>query len=294
MPTEFQITGRLVQGDPYKAQPPSRDPKTKQVKVDPLTGQPVAGQFFVAIAIPKNSAQRLVIGGLPTWEQTKAALDAEARNAWPQFFPAGGVAPRPELPVGCTNPTFANKIIDGDGADDKGQPYSRLEGYAGCWVVKCGSMFAPKVHEWTANGWAETMHTGRVVKCGDYVTVKGDCKTNGSQQSPGVYMNLAGVAFEREGEAIISSGGIDPDAAYGSRGGPTAAAASPSTAAATAPSSTTAAHGEAPAPYTGYVDAAPPPPTGPVMLPAAQGISYEAYRAKGWTDELLRANGFMQ
>ena len=285
MPTEFQITGQLVQGDPYKAQPPSKDPRTKLVKTDPVTGQPVAGQFFVAVAIPKNAAARIVIPGLPTYEQTKLALDAEARSAWPQFFPAGGVAPRPELPVGCTNPSFANKIIDGDGTDDKGQPYSRLEGYAGCWVIKCGSMFAPKVHEWTANGWAETIHTGRIVKPGDYVTVKGDCKTNGSTQSPGMYMNLGGVAFEREGAAIVSAAGIDPDAAYGSRaGGPTSAgAANPPATAATVPNSPTASPGEPPA----------PPPAGPVMLPAANGIPYEAYKAKGWTDEVLRAQGYM-
>mgnify|MGYP000119593302 CR=1 FL=1 len=44
---------------------------------------------------------------------------------------------------------------------------------------------------------------------------------------------------------------------------------------------------------------APPPapiasPSSPVMLPAAQGATYEQMVAVGWTDETLRANGMMQ
>lgn len=43
---------------------------------------------------------------------------------------------------------------------------------------------------------------------------------------------------------------------------------------------------------------APPPPqvataTGPVMLPAANGIPYESYRSSGWSDEALIQNGMM-
>jgi hypothetical protein len=30
------------------------------------------------------------------------------------------------------------------------------------------------------------------------------------------------------------------------------------------------------------------------MLPAANGITYDAYKAQGWTDEQLVASGFMQ
>jgi hypothetical protein len=79
----------------------------------------------------------------------------------------------------------------------------------------------------------------------------------------------------------------------------------------------------APAPYTGYMGApaagptptagvapvaspaapvptAPPsapiasPTSGPVMLPAANGATYEQMIAAGWTDETLRAHGMMQ
>lgn len=296
----FTLIGRLVQGDPHKQQPPSKDPRTKQVKVDPKTGQPVQGQFFVAVAIAKNPAQRFTVAGLPTYEQTKAELDANAKAAWPQFFgqPAAGLQIGPELPAGCTNPKFANKIIDGDGFDENGQPYSAKEGYAGHWVVKCASYYAPKVYEWTPTGWQETVRTGRTIKCGDYISVTGNDKTNGSDQSPGMYMNLDGVTFEKEGPEIVSTGSVDPNDRFGSRGGNAAHAGNASGGAATTQSSATAGAGN----YSGYMDTdtppppgddAPPPPSGPVMTEKAAGKPYESFTAKGWTDAQLRANGYI-
>jgi len=60
-----------------------------------------------------------------------------------------------------------------------------------------------------------------------------------------------------------------------------------------------------PAPYSGYMPPAgppaappappmtPPPPAGPVMTAQAGATTYEAFRAAGWTDEQLRAGGYM-
>lgn len=290
--SEFTITGRIVQGDPHKPGQPSKDPRTKQVKINPATGQPVAGQFFIAVAVPKTD---------PNWPTIKANLDADARTAWPQFFGTplpGAPTVGPELPAGCTNPKFSNKIIDGDGFDEKGVPYASKEGFAGHWVVKMASQFAPKVWEWR-NGWEETIHTGRVVKCGDYVSASGTTASNQSTESPGMYMNLGAVAFEREGPYIASATQIDPNAAFGARGAPAtgthptpAPAASPTPPAASAPPvSPTAAPGSPP--YDGYM-APPPPASSPVMLPAANGVTYEAYKAAGWSDDQLRAGGMMQ
>lgn len=57
----------------------------------------------------------------------------------------------------------------------------------------------------------------------------------------------------------------------------------------------------APAPYSGFIPATPaappvpaPAPTGRVMLPAANGASYEAMIAGGWTDAMLIQHGMMQ
>ena len=70
-------------------------------------------------------------------------------------------------------------------------------------------------------------------------------------------------------------------------------------AAATPPAPPVTAAPAAPAPPVPTVPhtailAGPPAPPAHVMLPAAQGASYEACIAAGWTDELLVANGMMQ
>jgi hypothetical protein len=305
--SEFTVTGRLVQGDPHKQGNPPKDRKTKQVKIG-KDGQPMPGRFFTAVAIPKNPAQRLQIPGMTPFEQTKAQLDADARAAWPQFFGTplpGAPAVGPELPAGCTNPNFANKIIDGDGFDENGQPFSTREGYAGCWVVKADSQFAPKVWEWGASGWQEMGGpTGRFVKCGDYVSITGTCTSNQSQESPGMYMNLNAVTFEQEGPAIVSAAAVDPNAAFGARGTPgnAAPAANPAPPVHTAPTSPTAAPGNpAPPPYAGYMapPANPPAPpvapvpAGPTMTAKAAGATYESFIAQGWTDETMRQHGYI-
>lgn len=38
---------------------------------------------------------------------------------------------------------------------------------------------------------------------------------------------------------------------------------------------------------------APPPSSGPVMTAKAAGVTYEQFLAQGWTDDMLRANGYM-
>jgi hypothetical protein len=305
MGTRFTLTGRLVQGDPCNLGPVQKDDRTGQIKMT-KAGEPLR-QFFCAIAIPKAPAQRHIISGNPTFEDVKVALDQEARSAWPQFFGNRPMGPTysASLPLDCTNPKFANKIVDGDGFDDKGQPNNVKDGWAGCWVVKCVTMFAPKVYEWTASGWQEIFHTGRKIKCGDYITVSGDCSSNESAQTPGMYMNMDTVSFEAEGVAIVGANNVDPNAALGQRGAPASPPAQSSAPPAAAPAASAGqpAHGTAPsptaAPYSDYrtVPAAPaappPPPAGPVMLPAANGIPYASYIQQGWTDDQLRASGYM-
>jgi hypothetical protein len=294
--SRFSFTGRIVQGDPNKMHQ-KIDDKTKQPRLK-HDGTPLM-QVYVALAIPKNPAARLVIPGVPTYEEQRAVIDDVARASWPQFFGTRNPAVQypASLAADCTNPKFANKIIDGDGFDEKGQPFSANEGWAGCWVIKFSNGFAPKVLEWTANGWTETIHTGRGVKCGDYVTISGNCESNKSNDSPGMYMNFDTVGFEKEGEFIASKSAVDPNAVLGSRG---AAPVSAPAVSVGAPAPSTPASTIAPA-YSGYREtpAAPPPPpvpavaAGPIMLPAANGIAYETYRAQGWTDDQLRQHSYM-
>ena len=60
-----------------------------------------------------------------------------------------------------------------------------------------------------------------------------------------------------------------------------------------APSQTFLTPGAPPVPPAAPAPPA-PPAAGPVMLPAAQGVTYEAFKAQNWTDEQLRAQGMMQ
>lgn len=248
--------GRFVQGNLYEAQVQT-DQKTGQPKIHPVghaqAGQPVKA-FYILVAYAKTD---------PAWPAFRDFLAAQARADWPQYHDANGV---------CTNPTFATKIIDGDSGDEKGRPWAEREGFAGHWVVRYGTTFAPKVMKWDAQvgGWAETAKDE--IKLGDYIKVSGSTQTNKSAQSPGMHVNPELIAFVREGERIVL--GVTADAAFGpGPGGAGGAPAAPGT----------------PAPPT----PAPPPPAGPVMTAAATA-TYEQYRATGWTDEQLIQNGLMQ
>ena len=307
--SRFTFTGRLVQGDAHKAGPQRKD--RNNVLLVRKDGQPDA-PFFLAVAIPKNPAERFVIQGNPDYESQKAIVDADARAAWPQYF--GGQRPQglmfpASLPADCTNPKFANKILDGDGFDENGKPNNAKDGWAGCWIVKVSNGFPPKVWEWVVDwtdprgqkhtGWKETDVTGRKIKCGDYVTIGGDASSNQNTDSPGLYMNVDTVSFEKEGEAIVGTGGVDPNQALGSRGGaPNGASAG---AASTGGHAATATTSETAPAYSGYRDAAPPPPGGDAPPPPAAGpqmtaaatTSYDAYKAAGWSDDQLRAGGLM-
>lgn len=317
--SRFTILGRMVQGDVQKAQPQRKDERTGALKFR-KDGQPDC-PFFVAVAVEKDPSRRFTIQGVPDYESQKAAIDAAARLAWPDFFKGNAARPHglafpAQLHPDCTNPAFSNKIFDGDGFDDKGRPYSENEGWAGCWVIKFSNGFAPEVSEWLDNrvdprgqsigaGWEVTSKTGRIVKCGDYISVGGTCETNKSSDSPGMYMNFDTVGFEKEGDAIVQKGGVDSATALGSRGG----AASPPNGSAGAASNPRPAHGTtnsatAPA-YDGYRTAAadapppppgagapPPPPAGPTLTDKAT-TTYAAYQQAGWTDDQLRNAGII-
>lgn len=309
--TRFTFTGRMVQGDAHKAGPQRKD-ATGAVKFR-KDGQPDC-PFFLAVAVPKSPAARLVIPGNPTYEEEKAKLDAAARGAWPNIFQQNYQRPQglhfpASLPADCTSPKFANKVIDGDGFDDDGKPNSGKDGWAGCWVVKVSNGFAPRCVEWN-NGWVDMTPHGRQIKPGDYVTVSGTCESNQSTQSPGMYMNVDIVSFEQEGERIVVASAVDANTALGARTGGPANPPAGSGAAGGAPAdgtggpaagtagSTTASD---PA-YSGYredaappppADAAPPPPNGPAMTAKAGGKTYESFIAAGWNDDQLRQHGYL-
>lgn len=293
--------GRLVQGDAFEAQTTDQQGKPRVVQTGPNAGQP-SPEWFVALAFPKND---------PNWPAFHALIDQESRTAWPHLFPVPGGP--------CTLPTFSNKIIDGDGVDQTGKPHALKPGFAGCWVVRFTTGFAPGVYK-LVNG-AHHAAGKEDLKRGYYVRVAGSTKSNGNPQKPGLYLNWSMLEIVAYGEEIIT--GPSPADAFAAPVGalPPGASAVPM-APAPLPPPTPGAMGAtpppgaapppvtppvAPPPYTGYMPGAPPPapaapaaappppPAAPVrtMLPAAGGQTYEAMIAAGWTDAQLVQHGMM-
>lgn len=286
--------GRLVMGSLTEAQTTDADGNPLLTKSGSNAGQPRVNYFF-AIAIPKN--------GAVSWWDTE----------WGKKILAVGQAAFPQQ---SGLPKFSWKIDDGDSQvpNEKGKKPCDREGYPGNFIVRLGSGFAPKVFD-AKNGPSELKPMdGAEVKLGHYVEVLGVVDGNDSSSKPGIYINHSMVAHRAFGPEIFV--GADPTSVGfgqtplppGASATPTSALAPPSAGAPTPPAAPAAASppaapvAAAPAaptppvptvPHTAIL-AGPPAPPAHVMLPAAQGASYEACIAAGWTDELLVANGMMQ
>lgn len=286
--------GRMVGGDLYEMSDTDADGNPRVIKTGPKAGQP-APQCYFALAIPKEP-------GHTHWAQTewgKKIWDL-GHAAWPQ-----GQA---------SAPTFAWKIVDGDSTipNKKGTaPASRI-GWTGNWVINFNGGFLPPIYN--ANG-SQRIEEEGAVKRGYFIQVFGNVASNGSLQSPGVYVNYSMVALAGYGEeihygpdptAVGFGGALPPGASAVPVGGfappvpaPIAAVAPPvAPTPAPAPVARTAV-----APAPGFLTPPPqalaaPPAPAPTPPPAhtmtkAAVASYEAYRSSGWTDEQLRAAGLM-
>lgn len=345
---------RMVQGSVDEAQTKDMQGNLRVVKSGPNAGQPNP-QFFVAGAISKVD---------PEWPAFWELLVRQAFADFPTLFPfgidaiiqAGG--PQPwfgQPPQGHTQPwvmgDFSWKITDGDSSvfrEGKMVNYAEREGWAGAWVIRCGSAYPPRCFHAGRYAANEQIQEKNVIRRGYYIRVNGTTEGNGNLQKPGIYVNLDMVELSAYGPEIVS--GPDAAAAFGSGpaalpagataapaaaptppapgGAPVPFAAPPAAVSATGPTppvpvgvsaAPTSPSSPAPVPYAGYMAAGPTPgapapvaavpsplpaapsvpvamasPTsGPVMLPAAQGATYEQMIAAGWTDATMRAQGMM-
>lgn len=195
MKTEFLTpVGRLVQGDPFEAQ-------TKNMQGQPLmtqSGQPTQ-RFFIAVAFKKDDP---AFG--PFWQK----IEASGKAGFPALNP---------LPFWDQNCRFSWKVMDGDGVDDNGKSNAQKEGFAGCWVVKFSSSFAPRCFH--ANRYAphEQIQDPKTIRRGYYVRVAGSIEPNANPQKPGVYVNLSMVELAGQGPEITS--GPDAGAVFGAVAG---------------------------------------------------------------------------
>lgn len=302
--TRVNITspvGRIVAGSLYKANDKDFDGKPLVVKTGQNAGQPRVN-YYIGLAIKKEP-------GHTHWAQTTWGA---------KIWQVGHTA----FPQAAQRPDFAWKIEDGDSTipNKRGKKPCDNEGWAGHWIIRLSSGFAPKVYRQEGAGLVQEMQAD-YVKPGYFVEVAFTVDGNANQNNPGVYLNNQMVCFRAFGPEI--SFGMDvSEAGFG-------AAPLPAGASATPPASTFPPPA-APASVTGVPAAALPIPTAVVpntqfanipalptvagsapavpaapiptattaspsrtMTAKANGASYEAFIAAGWTDANLIAQGYM-
>lgn len=297
--------GRLVGGSLYKGKTTDDKGNPLIVKTGANKGQQRT-EYSFAQAIPKIPGQHWANyprhrPDSPSWGE---AIWAEGNRAFPNM---------------AQNPAFSWKVIDGDSTipNKKGKRPCDREGYPGNWVLWFSSGTPPTI--WNANG-SERITQEDAVKPGYFIQVMGNVAGNGSDESPGVYLNHSMVALAGYGPEIIM--GPDVEAAGfgqgvqlppGASSTPVAGFAPPAVPSAPVPQ-TPAAPPQVPVtPNPGFVTGAgaampptpasvpsvpaapqvPVPPAGPQMTAKANGVSYATFIGQGWTDALLREHGYM-
>lgn len=309
--------GRIVQGDPWEPNLTDQDGKPRVYDRGPKMGQPKP-QWFIAVAIAKTD---------PAWPAFYQMLLTEAATAWPSLFPQGANGPcaLPTFSFKIIDGDDATPHIDAKSG--KSWRYCDKEGFPGHYVVKCSSGFAPKVYEEVPAGsgtFMEVTDKSRL-KAGYYVRVAGQTSSNDQPTKPGIYVNLnmiqivgqgpeitrgvdAATAFGGAGPAALPPGAtpLQPAVAGGFTHAP-AAVVPPIPAPQAAPVPAVPAYPSNPAPvvppHTTYMTpppapvAPPPQPAGPTLTAAGQaafpGGTYAGFLAAGWTDDALRAAGYI-
>lgn len=262
--------GRMVQGSLFSGYTTDKKGAPLTVKSGPRAGQPRT-QYFIAVAYAKSD---------PLWPDFERKIKTVAAAAWPRFWPQGPSGP-------CVRPNFALKIMDGDALDGNGESNADKEGFAGHWVVKFASGFAPNVFPLGRYTVADAITNPASAPLGYYVRVAGTMNTNNSNDTPGIYLNMSVVEVVAAGDVIVPAAVVNAADAFAQPAALPAGArplgTTPQAGAGSPPPSPPPP--PPPKPSASYM--APPP--GPVMTPAAAGTTYEAFKSAGWTDDQLRA-----
>lgn len=280
MPDILFPAGRMVGGSLDKLNPRTENNGQPKLAKD---GKPEM-QCSVGVAIPKGQEKH--------WSETP----------WGAEVYKTGAAAHPNL---VRSPAFSWKITDGDSnlPNKKGKRPCDQVGYAGNWVMWFSQGWLPK--RCNADGSVE-LPEGSVAP-GDYVQVYGSVAGNKPVPTgtPGVYLNPIAVALVGVGDRIsvdvdttsvgFGAVALPPGARPVQPAVPGFAPAAPAAPAPAAPVSVAPAPAflqPAPAP----APIAPPPaaPAGPRMTAKAGQFTYEQMIAAGWTDDTLRANGYME
>ncbi len=282
--------GRYVSGSIDTPKTKDHKGNLKIIKSGPDIGKPTQS-FDFGVAVPK-------IPGID-WRQMDFGqkVHGAAIKAWPNGQHA--------------LPTFSWKVIDGDSTvpNTKMKRPCDSEGYPGHWIIYFSSNKAPQY----VNNTGLAQIDSKSIKKGDWIQVAGSTCGNNDADKPGMYMNHSVVSFQWAGDYISS--GPDPSTmGFGATPAPAGVSTTPTgnfvapapitlggaALAATTPAPAMAPPPVAPAapvavvPHTAILNPAPPPPpAGPVMTAKANGMKYEDYIKVGWTDALLRQEGYL-
>ena len=298
-PQQIAVTtpiGRIVMGNLYRGS--DRDSKGQPYiyKTGSNVGQPYKKYFF-AVAVPKTPGQ--------TWFQSD----------WGQQILAVAAA---AFPKAYQRPTFAWKIEDGDSAELNGNDRRNCdrEGFPGNWIIKFSPNYAPKIYGKAAGlgGWVE-LHDEDAVKPGYFAQVNFSISGNGSDDTPGVFLNTNAVAFIEKGEEIKYGPTVDEmgfsdtakpltvQAPTQSAGQMAAAFHAPSAPLVGTVVQPNPAFLAGPNPTQGIAPQPPAPPVPPtpavpspskMMTAKAAGATYEQFTAQGWSDAQMIAAGYLQ
>lgn len=275
--------GRMVWGDLYEG-------RTENYEGRPLTfkdGSPRTSYEF-GIAIPKGTEQHWA--GTPWGKQ----IWDFGHSKWPR-----GQAQAP---------SFAWKVKDGDDRtpNKKGRVPAEMPGHAGHWIVTLGSSIAPRLFKMGPSG-PVPYPDKDAIKPGDWIEVFANVASNMTDSNPGLFINHSMVCFRGYDPAGRIQVGPDPSAAgFGKAsvaagvsatptGGSAFSAPMPATGSAPAPTVATAQPpAYAPPALAAPIPPAPPAaPAAPVMTAKAGGVPYAEFVKAGWTDEALRAEGYL-
>ena len=306
--------GRIVRGSLYDPSTKDAEGKPLVVKTGPNAGQQRVNYFF-ALAIPKNP-------GETHWAQT--AWGQQIWNVGNQAFPNAAQSPAFAWKIEDGDSQIPNK---------KGRKPCENEGWRGHWILKFSGGFAPKVYQQEGAGYVQVMQKdfckpGFFVEVAFNVEGNGSQSQPGVYLNHSMVCFRAYGQEITFGPDVASAGfGAAPLPAGASMTPPAGAIPMPAPAPATAyvapavpgavgnlpqipgavpvplPQGGSVPMPSAPAPAApapipvipnpAFVQV--PPPAAPVrqMTAAANGATYEAYIAAGWTDALLVQNGLM-
>lgn len=167
-------------------------------------------------------------------------------------------------------PNFSWKFEDGDSQtpNSRGRRPCDRAGYPGNIVFRFSSGFPPKLYD----SQIQEIVDPNKVQLGDYLRVHGTIRGNDSSMQPGLYLNHDMVQFLGTGERIVT--GPDARAVFGGN---------------------ESSHVQPRPLPPNPPEAVPPPPSPPSSPRTTEGCpyTYEQLVGQGWTEDQMRANGWL-